>query len=326
MSKKVLLVVNFGGPRDLEEVPDFLEALLTDEDVIRTPFPSFFQRWFFSKIARRRSKKVAKDYASIGGKSPIFEDTEWFAKALGDSLGMVSIAFHRYLRRTHVDFLKKIEGVDADEIWVFPLFPQFSYATTGSIARWLKDHVRSSVYRKMKWIFSYADDESYIRVFINRIREFLEENQLKEEETFLLFSAHGLPEKFIQEGDPYQKECEQSYHLIAQGFLKAKTCLSYQSKFGRAKWIQPSTLDMCLHVKEWISDKKQVVFIPLSFTSDHIETLFEIEEEYVAPLKEMGYTAYRCPALGRRVDWISAAHMILEQKNKVEGELLIRPL
>lgn len=324
MSKKAILVINFGGPRDLNEVPDFLEALLTDEDVIRTPFPPFFQNWFFRRIARKRSKKVAGDYASIGGKSPIFEDTEWVAAALGKELEMSSLAFHRYLRSTHAEFLEKLEKMDADEIWVFPLFPQFSYATTGSIARWMKKHVSPSIVKKMKWISSYAAHEKYIEVFAENIRNFLEEKQLNEEETVLLFSAHGLPKKFIEEGDPYQKECEQSFHLMAEKFSKAKVLLSYQSKFGRGEWIQPSTLDRCFQVKEWIEDRKQVVFIPLSFTSDHIETLFEIEEEYIAPLKEMGYKAYRSPALGRREDWIQAICSIVKEGDKIEGGKLIR--
>jgi len=92
MSKVALLVVNFGGPRNLEEVPDFLEALLTDKDVIRTPLPSFLQDLFFKRIARKRSLKVSRDYEEIGGKSPIFEDTEWVSETLGKMIGLPSLA------------------------------------------------------------------------------------------------------------------------------------------------------------------------------------------------------------------------------------------
>jgi protoporphyrin/coproporphyrin ferrochelatase len=324
MDKIALLVVNFGGPRNVEEVPLFLEDLLTDKDVIRTPLPGFLQDWFFKRIARKRSKKVAEDYEVIGGKSPIYEDTEWVSSALGKAVNLPSVAFHRYLRDTHKESIDKLEAIAADEVWVFPLFPQFSYATTGSIARWFKQNTHEELYKKMKWVESYSSDERYISSFTRNIHSFLEEKKLKEEETVLLFSAHGLPESFIQEGDPYQRECQESFHKISKNFPRAHSILSYQSKFGRAKWIEPSTIEMCNQVKTWIGDKRQIVFIPLSFTSDHIETLFEVEQEYMLPLQEAGYAAYRCPALGRREDWVEAMKGILLDSEKVENAHLIR--
>ncbi len=322
--KTALLVINFGGPRDLDEVPDFLEALLTDKDVIRTPLPGFLQDLFFKKIARKRSVRVAKDYGMIGGKSPIFEDTEWVGSSLGEAMQLPTICFHRYLRKTHKAFIEKISLLDAEEILVFPLFPQFSYATTGSIARWFCKNLSSSICKKLRWIPSYPTHEKYVEAFTQNTKEFLAEKKLKEEETVLLFSAHGLPESFIKEGDPYQKECEASFQKISSHFPKASSLLSYQSKFGRAQWITPSTIDMCNQVKNWIGEKKHIVFLPLSFTSDHIETLFEIEQEYLAPLKEAGYSAHRCPALGRREDWVQAMKSILSEDSKVRTCCLIR--
>lgn len=324
MPKIAVLIINFGGPRDLEEVPDFLEALLTDKDVIRSPLPAFFQDWFFKKIARKRSLKISKDYALIGGKSPIFEDTEWVAQSLGQSMNLPSLAFHRYLRKTHSSFIEKIQSMDVDEFWVFPLFPQFSYATTGSVARFFSNNLPLSICRKMKWVSSYPTQEMYVKAFTKNTQEFLEKKGLKEEETAFLFSAHGLPESFIQEGDPYQKECEESFWKLSLKFPKASSFLSYQSKFGRAKWISPSTAEFCFQVKEWIGDKKQIVFLPLSFTSDHIETMFEIEQEYISPLQSSGFSAYRCPALGRRLDWIEAMQSILVEGIKVDNDQLIR--
>jgi ferrochelatase len=322
--KTALLVINFGGPRDLEEVPDFLEALLTDKDVIRTPLPGFLQDLFFKKIARKRSVRVAHDYGSIGGKSPIFEDTEWVGAALGEAMQLPTLCFHRYLRKTHKSFLEKIRSIDADEILVFPLFPQFSYATTGSIARWFCKHLPSFICKKLRWISSYPSHEKYVEAFTQNTKEFLAQKGLQEEETVLLFSAHGLPISFIKEGDPYRKECEESFQKISSHFPKASSLLSYQSKFGRAQWITPSTIDMCNQVESWIGEKKHIVFLPLSFTSDHIETLFEIEQEYLAPLKEAGYSAFRCPALGRREDWVRAMKSILSEYRKVRTCCLIR--
>lgn len=324
MSKVALIVINFGGPRNLEEVPQFLEALLTDKDVIRTPFPAFLQDFFFKRVARKRSLKVARDYEKIGGKSPIFEDTEYLAEKIGKSMNLEAFCFHRYLNKTHPFFFQNLEKSDADEFWVFPLFPQFSYATTGSIARWFKDHLPVSLFNKMKWISSYESDEKFIESSVLNIKEFIEKKGFEEKDIAFVFSAHGLPESFILEGDPYQKQCQNSFEKISARFPQAFSLLSYQSKFGRAKWITPSTIDCCNRVNEWIGDKKHIVFVPLSFTSDHIETLFEIEEEYVAPLRDLGFSAHRCPALGRREDWLQSIESILIHSEKVNGASLIR--
>ncbi len=322
--KKVLLVVNFGGPRDLLEVPSFLVSLLTDEDVIRTPFPAFFQRWFFRRIAIKRSVNVAEDYETIGGRSPIFADTEWITEALSKRLNLPALAFHRYIESTHEPFVNSLYSLSPEEIVVFPLFPQFSYATTGSIARWFSSHVDTNYVNRMKWIPSYYKDPLYIQAFVSLIKDFLAEKGLSEEDTLLFFSAHGLPVKYILDGDPYQKECQESFLLIKEFFPLASSLLAYQSKFGRGKWLEPSTGDLCKKPQDWLGNKKHVVIIPLSFSSDHIETLFEIEQLYVSSLRLLGISAYRCPALGRREDWVASAAGIIEQGGHTSNQALIR--
>ncbi len=318
MAKKVAtLIVNFGGPRSLEEIGPFLKELLTDPDVIRPRLPSFIHRFLFSEIARKRVKKVSKDYATIGGKSPIFEDTEALAAHVG------ALAFHRYLPETHAHFLERVQQLDADEICVFPLFPQFSYATTGSIARRFSTHLSDALQKKVSWVSSYATHPSFVQAMKANIAEFLSEKNLKEEEIALLFSAHGLPQAFIDTGDPYQAQCEDSFREISAGFPRALSRLSYQSKFGRAQWITPSTSDVCSAIEEWRGDRKTVVIVPLSFTSDHIETLFEIEELYLPLINERGLSACRCPALNRRQDWLEAIVEIIRSCKRVETDSLI---
>ncbi len=322
--KKILVVVNFGGPRDLIEVPSFLVSLLTDEDVIRTPFPAFFQKWFFRRIALKRAVGVAKDYEKIGGGSPIFADTEWIAGELSKQLELPTLTFHRYIESTHPLFLKALYELKPEEIVVFPLFPQFSYATTGSIARWFSVHVDCNYVNRMKWIRSYCKNTFYIQAFTSLIREFLQEKNIEEEEALLFFSAHGLPVKYVKSGDSYQKECEESFLDIKKSFPLASSLLAYQSKFGRGEWLGPSTGDLCQKPEKWLGDKKHVVIIPLSFSSDHIETLFEIEELYISSLRSLGVSAYRCPALGRRADWVNAAMHIIEEESKISNQGLIR--
>lgn len=315
MSK--ILIVNFGGPRNLDEVPSFLTELLCDRDVIRTRFPDFFHKWFFTRVARKRAAKVSEDYEGIGGGSPIYFDTESVAKMMAERLGKSIYTFHRYLKATHAESLKQIDP--HPELLALPMFPQFSYATTGSIARYF-----SKWQKKITWIKSYADHPAFIAAYQRRIADFLAEKQLKEEETVLLFSAHGLPQVFVDEGDPYEGECHASFHGVMKAFPKALGRLSYQSKFGRGEWLKPYTDETCERVLEWHQGRKNVVFVPISFTSDHIETLYEIQKLYLPIVASKGLNAYRCPALNLEPYWIDALVEIVGQTNFCENQMLIR--
>lgn len=311
------LLVNFGGPRNLEEIEPFLKELLCDRDVIRTRFPTFVHNWLFSRIAKKRAKSIAHDYEEIGGYSPIYFDTEKLAVALSEKLQAPVLTFHRYLPATHADSLAKIRA--AGEVRVLPLFPQFCYVTTGSIARFLSD--RSF---ELRWVKSYAAHPAFIRATQRKIGHFLEEKELKEEETCLLFSAHGVPQIFIDEGDPYERECQMSYEGVLKGFPKALGKLSYQSKFGKGEWLKPYTNEVCEKVLDWHEGRKHVVIVPISFTSDHIETLFEIEKLYLPLIAERGVNAYRCPALNLESYWIDALGEIIQEAQFCNNEVLIK--
>lgn len=325
MSKTIrYLIVNFGGPRDQKEIFPFLQALLTDRDVIRTTWPKLLHTLFFSWVAKRRSRTIAKEYASMGGGSPIFGDTENLANELRKYLDGEILTFHRYIPSTHEAFKKRIEGGDSQEIRVFPLFPQFSYATTGSVAYWFQQNLSQKTLNRMRWIKSYAGHPSFVQTHQHVIREFLKERGLKDEEVVLLFSAHGLPQKFIDTGDIYQTECEASVFKIMQGFPKVMSKLSYQSQFGREQWLIPSTKNVSEQVKEWHERRPHVVFVPISFTSDHIETLCEIENDYMKAIKERGLQAWRIPALTMHPKWIEAIPHILDDPNVCSNEMLVR--
>lgn len=316
------ILVNFGGPRNLEEIPSFLKELLSDQEVIRTPLPGFLHRLIFSRVARKRAQKIREDYALIGGKSPIYEDTEMLASALKKRLGVEVLSFHRYLKSTHAAFLLKLEQLSAKELRILPLFPQFSYATTGSIAKFFSQKISKDSLQKMFWIKSYPCHHNYIQSMEKVIRNFLSENSLSEEETLFLFSAHGLPEKFIATGDIYQKECETSFCYIKGLFPKVESLLSYQSQFGKEVWISPATETLC---NTLTTERKNVVLIPLSFTSDHIETLFEIEHLYLPILRARGFSAFRCPALNQDENWIqSLTEIVNDPSLLVTTPMLVR--
>lgn len=322
MRKRVLLV-NFGGPRNLPEVHPFLKELLTDGDVIRTPLPKCLQDLLFKRVAKKRSVKVAEDYEQIGGKSPIYEDTEWLSEQLRQQ-GFKTLTFHRYLPNTHKEFLEEAEGFLTGETIVFPLFPQFSYSTTGSVARWMQKHLPKENSKHLCWVKSYHEHSAFIQCFVDSITECFKEKNLNEKTTLLFFSPHGLPLSYVKKGDDYQKECERSYKLILESFPQAGSVIGYQSQFGKSEWIRPYTNELSDTIGEWNKLYPNVVFVPLSFTSDHIETLFEVEKQYVAAVNKAGFSAFRCPAFNRREDWIKAIQRIIKEAKVFRTEDLIR--
>jgi ferrochelatase len=313
---KTYLLVNFGGPRDLGEIRPFLTELLQDQDVVRTRFPSWLHRRIFARAAKRRAEQVRGDYEAIGRKSPIYEDTEVLAQKLSEKLHARVLTFHRYLPSTHAESIRAIEQCSSSEIWVIPCFPQFCYATTGSIARFFLSKLSASALHKLRWIHSYATHAAYISASQQRIREMLPSDNV-----LLLFSAHGIPEAFVSSGDIYETECQQSFRAIAAGFPFAESRLCYQSKFGKGEWLKPYTNEVCAS----LGSGKEVVVVPLSFTSDHIETLFEIEELYLPKIRAGGRKATRCPALNLEPYWVEALAHIAESSPLTHTQMLVRP-
>lgn len=312
------LLVNFGGPRNLDEIEPFLKELLCDPDVIRTRLPPFFHNWLFKRIARKRASTVRRDYEQIGGGSPIYADTEALAKALCEKLKAPVLTFHRYLPATHATALEQI--LNAKEVKAIPLFPQFCYATTGSAARFLS----ICPPQKIRWIKSYATHPAFIHAYQRRIASFLQEKNWREENTLLLFSAHGVPQIFIDEGDIYESECRLSVSGVMKAFPRALSHLSYQSKFGRGEWLKPYTNDVCEQILSWHQGRPHVAIVPISFTSDHIETLFEIERLYLPPIRAQGLHAARCPALNLEPYWIDALAQIAQETNLCSNSMLVR--
>lgn len=319
-----IVIANFGGPRHLDEIQPFLTELLTDRDVVRTHFPSFIHNYLFKRVAKKRSTKVAHDYKSIGGKSPIYEDTENVAKALQMHFSEPLLTFHRYLPATHKEFAARLNKLSVEEIRVFPMFPQFTYATTGSIARWFGSHLPAHTVARMRWVKSYAAHPSFVQVHQRVIRSYLQQQGLQDDQTILLFSAHGIPQLFVETGDLYEDECQSSFQAIMKGFPGVLGRLSYQSKFGPGEWLKPYTIDVCKDIRQWCEGRKHVVFVPLSFTSDHIETLFEVETEYMPVIREASLHAYRVPGLTLHPEWINAIVDILSETNLCSNQMLIR--
>jgi ferrochelatase len=317
------LLVNFGGPRDAREIEPFLKALLLDRDVIRTQFPTWLHDWFFGRIAKKRALKIREDYERIGF-SPIYKDTEALRERLESALNAPIFTFHRYLPATHANSIRKIEECKQKEIRVISLFPQFCYGTTGSIARFFSKRLSFAAAQKLRWIKSYATHPAFVGSWQKQIARFLVEKELEEKNTMLLFSAHGVPKAFIDEGDPYEEECKGSVSALMELFPNIPSRLAYQSKFGRGEWLLPSTEEECKNALDWTQERREIVFVPISFTSDHIETLFEIEELYLPIIRSNGLNAHRCPALNLEPEWISALQTIANGGDLCENQKLVR--
>ncbi len=318
------LIANFGGPRDLSEVGEFLETLLTDRDVVRTRLPTFLNTALFRWIARRRSKKIAHDYALIGGRSPIYADTESVADQLRSLINGEVVTFHRYLPATHPEFIDRLSRIQADVIDVFPMIPQFTHATTGSIAGWMKRYLPDRVARKLSWVKSYPDHPAFVRAYKGAIESAFQRFAIDPADALLLFSAHGIPQSFLKGGDPYPSECERSYNAVKAFFPRCATLLAYQSKFGPGEWLRPYTSEVAEEIIRYAGDRRNVLFIPISFTSDHIETLFEVEMGYLATVVQKGLNAIRVDALNLSPAWIEAIPQILSVKERYPTEALIR--
>ncbi len=318
------LIVNFGGPRTLKEVEPFLNALLTDKEVIRTRFPQLFHNFLFGRVAKKRAKVISQDYIKIGGGSPIWTDTEFVADALRHKLKAPVLTFHRYLPATHKAFIEEINTLESSEVRVFPMFPQFTYATTGSVARFFLEHFSPPTLQKFKWVKSYPSHPAFVEASVKAIRDFLMNSGLKEKELFFLFSAHGLPQLFVDQGDLYEYECRASVNSLMKAFPSAEGILCYQSKFGPGEWLKPYTVDVSKNIAHFSQGRKYCVFVPISFTSDHIETLFEVEEQYMPLITEAGLHPFRVPALNRRPDWIDAIAKILSDSTPCATSMLVR--
>jgi len=322
--EKIVILANFGGPRCEKELTPFLIELLTDPDVIQTSLPSFLQKWLFTRVAKKRAKIMKEEYQKMGGRSPLFQDTNRLAFLLQETLGIEVVAFHRYLPATHLDFFAKIERKNPATVQVLPLFPQFSYSTTGSIARLFSKKFSTNIQEKLAWIPSYATHPGYIQAEVNLIQSFLEEHNLSCKDTFLLFSCHGLPKEYVEQGDPYESQCLSSFEEIMRFFPEFSGTVSYQSQFGKKEWLRPYTEDFCKNPSSYLKGQKNVVVIPLSFTSDHLETLVEIEEQYIPLLKKQHLFAYRCPALNFSKTWIKTLPLLLQDGLFEKNETLIR--
>jgi len=266
LAEKGVLLVNMGGPSSLEEVEPFLKNLFSDPYI----FPLPFRGLLAPLIARLRAKKVKAYYEAIGGGSPQLYQTLRQQRALKKLLGPsyeVAVGM-RYSPPFIKDALNELLKAGVKKLLFLPLYPQYSTATTGSAYAELKRHLPKEV--ELKAVEEFHDHPLFIQSWVERIRE-----SLPEGEAYLLFSAHGLPKKLIKRGDPYQQQVERTAYLIAKHFPHLPWSVSYQSKVGFGEWLGPSTEEAIKKLAR--EGVKTLVVVPVSFVSEHVETLYELD-------------------------------------------------
>ncbi|HPD83337.1 MAG: ferrochelatase [Alphaproteobacteria bacterium] len=324
-NKKIAVILfNLGGPDSRESIKPFLFNFFMDKNIIRAPI---FIRYFLAKlISIRRSKREAgNSYAELGDKSPLLENSLEQAQALekllnaqGEDVFKTFVSM-RYWHPMADAVMLDVQEFNPDEIILLPLYPQFSTTTArSSFQQWDKACTKFNYHKPTTTICCYPWDEGFVEASAENIKQIYREAQKKTDRPLrLLLSAHGLPEKIIQDGDPYQWQCEQSAEKIAKatGIDNLDWQICYQSRVGPLKWIGPSTEEA---LQKAATDKVGVMILPHAFTQEHVETLVEIEIEYRELAEKMGvHDFYRVPTVGTSAAFIDGlSDLILRHRGK----------
>ncbi|MEH2317181.1 ferrochelatase [Nostoc sp.] len=299
MGRVGVLLLNLGGPDKLEDVGPFLYNLFSDPEIIRLPF-RWLQKplaWF---IASRRTTTSQANYKQIGGGSPLRRITEAQGEALKEQLGYLGQEANIYvgMRYWHPYTEEAIAQITQDNIEhlvILPLYPQFSISTSGSSFRlleklWQEDPKLQPIDYTV--IPSWYKEPGYLQAMAELVAQELGQFP-NPDEVHIFFSAHGVPKSYVEEaGDPYEQEIEECTALIMQTLNRPNAhTLAYQSRVGPVEWLQPYTEDA---LKELGAEGvKDLVVVPISFVSEHIETLQEIDIEYREVAEKSGIHNFR---------------------------------
>ena len=303
-----IVLFQLGGPDSLQAVEPFLLNLFLDPDIIPMGPLGFLRKPLAKLISSRRSIPVAGKYAEIGRRSPIGLLTERqrvrLVEAVSPYIDPVAVTAMRYwhpMTAEAVETLRKAGPLD--EIVLLPLYPHFSYATTlSSLKEWQQVYGKSNGGPKVCTIGQFYNHPRYVQAVVQRIgsilRQFPDSSRIH-----LVFSAHGLPMSLVEKGDPYPQQIEETVRLVCEAGAKqypgwpGMHLLCYQSRVGPAKWLQPpltGTIERLGH-----EGVKEMLVVPISFVTEHIETLHEINIEARDEAKKVGIETFRMmPAVG----------------------------
>ena len=293
--KIAIVLFNLGGPDSPEAVQPFLRNLFSDPAIIS--LPTIFRLPLAWLIARRRAPIAREIYHQIGGRSPIFEETRKQADALeaalsGDGVTAKAFVAMRYWHPFSDGAARAVKAFNPDKIVLLPLYPQYSTTTTASsLTDWARSAKKAGLAAPTSQVCCYPTEQGFINAVAAHIRTAMA-GARGDISYRLLLSAHGLPKRVIQKGDPYQRQVERTASAILSALaipgLDSQVC--YQSRVGPLEWIGPATDD---EIRRAAKDGKGVVIAPVAFVSEHSETLVELDIEYRKLAEEVGVPDYR---------------------------------
>eukprot|EP01134_Creolimax_fragrantissima_P002769 CFRG2769T1 len=321
--KTAILMMNLGGPATQDEVHDFLLRLFSDSDLIPLgPFQNLLAKF----IARRRTPKIKEQYAQIGGGSPIRMWSDLQGEQLCKVLDKTSpetaphkhyLAF-RYANPLTETTLDEMKADGVERVVAFSQYPQYSCSTTGSSLSDLRSVLqRKGMENSFTWsvIDRWPTHRGLINAFVTSIKDKLESSYPVEDRdnVVLLFTAHSLPLDVVNRGDPYPTEVAASVErIMARLGYSNPYRLVWQSKVGPKAWLRPQTSEALEGYAK--QGKKDLMMIPIAFTSDHIETLFELDIEYAEEARKLGLTNLtRCESMNDRPEFIDAMSTLVKE-------------
>lgn len=305
-SNKALVLLNMGGARSKDELKMFLTNMFNDENIL-TVKSALLRKMIAFFIVTKRLNSAWKNYEEIGNASPINPLTEKLVEKCNEKIdGYTTYQVMRYTPPFAKDVVEKLKEDGISEVFLLPLYPQYSTTTTKSSMEDFVKYAKNSF--KIKSINDFYKNDKFNNCIVNEI----ERNMQEGVKYNLIFSAHGLPQKIVDNGDPYQKQMIEHVEILSKK-LKEKNIdfksinLAYQSKVGPLKWLEPSLEDM---LKNFENDN--VIIYPLSFVVDNSETDFELDIEYREVADEIGILEYKvCKCVNDGDDFIEAIKDII---------------
>jgi ferrochelatase len=314
MARLAVVLFNLGGPDSPDAIRPFLFNLFNDRAIIG--LPGLFRgplAWFLS---RRRTPVATEIYEKLGGSSPLLNFTGEQASALDDRLAhlgdlRVFIAM-RYWHPMSDETAAAVKAFDPDQVVLLPLYPQFSTTTTASsLDRWRQAAAAVGLTAPSHAICCYPEEQGWIRAVTELAGQGLEEAKAWGQPR-LLFSAHGLPKKIVDGGDPYAWQVERTATAVAAalGLATPDWAICYQSRVGPLEWLGPSLDD---ELRRAAVDGVPVAVVPIAFVSEHSETLVELDMEYLSTAQDLGVPGYvRVPAVATHPAFMDGLARLVE--------------
>lgn len=285
--KNALVLLNMGGPRNKEELELFLRNMFNDKNIL-TMKSDLLRSMIASLIVFSRKNSAWENYEAIGGKSPINDLTEELVAKLQTALPTTYVTqAMRYTPPFAAKCVEQIKQQNITEVTLLPLYPQYSTTTTKSSVEDFMERANGAF--NVKVVEPFYQNETFNKAIIDEIKDQIG----KETDYNLIFSAHGLPQKIVDKGDPYEKQVNEHVLLLTQMFqdndLQFESInLAYQSKVGPLKWLEPSLEKKLENFKD-----KKVLIYPIAFIIDNSETIFELGIEYKEVAEDLGIKEYR---------------------------------